>query len=69
MKITSLEKMEAIVASNRSLSWHGWDVVELIKAPGAWSKPNAAFVKGAWYYRNVFPIGHDGWSIPSKYTR
>jgi hypothetical protein len=69
MKITSLEKMEAIVASNKSLSWDGWDVVELVRSPVAWSKPNAAFIKGFWYYRNVFAVNHDGWSIPTKYVR
>lgn len=69
MKITSLEKMENIVSKNKTLSWEGWNVVELIKAPTAWTSPKAAFVKGSWYYKNVFRLDEDGWSIPNKYTR
>ena len=37
MIINSLEKMETIVENNKSLSWDGWNVVELIKSPGALS--------------------------------
>jgi hypothetical protein len=69
MLINSLEKMEAIVSSNRSLSWDGWDVVELVRSPSAWFKPNGAFVKGSWHFKNVFPAGRDGWRIPKKYMR
>lgn len=61
--------MEKIVSKNKSLSWEGWNVVELIRSPAAWLKPNAAFIKGSWYYKNVFTVGPDGWSIPSKYMR
>lgn len=67
MKVTSLEKMETIVSRNRSLSWDGWNVVELIKNPGAMFKSNAARINGVWYIKNIFTINHDGWSIPNKY--
>lgn len=69
MIISSLEQMESIVQSNDSLSWDGWDVVELKKMPTAWMKPKGAFVNNSWYLKNTFPIKHDGWSIPSKYLR
>lgn len=69
MKITSLEKMESIVDTNKTLSWEGWNVIELIRSNNAWSNPNAAFVKGNWYYKNVFMLTEDGWSIPNKYAR
>jgi hypothetical protein len=69
MKISSLEKMETIVSKNRALSWEGWNVVELIKLPTAWSKRNGAFVNGSWFIKTTFPVSEDGWSIPNKYVR
>lgn len=69
MIINSLEKMETIVSINSALSWDGWNVVELIKSPSAWSKPSGAFVKGSWFYKNIFAVANDGWSIPNKYVR
>lgn len=65
--ITSLDKMESIVSNNNSLSWDGWDVVELKRSPSAWMKASGVFVNDAWYIKNVFPITQDGWSIPNKY--
>jgi hypothetical protein len=69
MIINSLEKMEAIVSSNRSLSWEGWDVVELVRHPGALFKPNGVFYKGSWHFKNRFSVDRDGWRIPKKYVR
>jgi hypothetical protein len=67
-QIKSLEKMEKIVSKNKSLSWDGWNVVELIKNPGAMFKVNAARVNEAWYIKNIFVVNQDGWRIPSKYS-
>jgi hypothetical protein len=67
-QVKSLEKMELIVSNSKSLSWDGWNVVELIKNPGAMFKPNAARVNGAWYIKNIFVVDQDGWRIPSKYS-
>lgn len=67
-QVKSLEKMEVIVSKNRSLSWDGWNVVELIRNPGAMFKPNGARVNGVWFIKNIFAVGHDGWSIPTKYA-
>jgi len=67
-QIKSLEKMEKIVSKNKSLSWDGWNVVELIKNPGAMFKVNAARINEAWYIKNIFVVDQDGWRIPSKYA-
>ena len=67
-QIKSLEKMEKIVSKSKSLSWDGWNVVELIKNPGAMFKPNAARINGVWYIKNIFIVDQDGWRIPSKYA-
>jgi hypothetical protein len=69
MLINSLEKMEEIVSNNRSLSWDGWNVVELVKYPTAMFKTNGAYVNGSWYIKKIFSINRDGWSIPNKYVR
>lgn len=68
MLVTSLESMEQIVSKNRSLSWDGWNVVELIKNPGAMFKPNGARIGGVWFIKNTFIVDRDGWSIPSRYV-
>lgn len=69
MDIKSLEKMESIVNSNRSLSWEGWDVIELIKYPNAMFKKNGCFKDGKWFLKNVFTVSENGWRIPKKYLR
>jgi len=69
MLIKSLEEMEAIVENNDSLSWDGWTVVELVKSPMAWTKPNAKFVKHEWHTANRFDVGESGWSIPAKLVK
>jgi hypothetical protein len=68
MLITSLEKMEVIVSNNKSLSWDGWNVVELIKNPSAVYKPNGVIINGVWYIKNIFNAEHDGWRVPNNYT-
>ncbi len=69
MKITSLEKMEEIVRSNRALHWDGWNVVSTFPNPGAWSKPDGVFIKNKWYTKRVFRITEVGWEIPNKLVR
>jgi len=68
MLVTSLEKMESIVSNNKSLSWDGWNVVELIKTPAAVYKTNGVRIKGVWYIKNIFSVDSDGWRVPNKYT-
>ena len=67
-QVKDLEKMEIIVSRNKSLSWDGWNVVELIRNPGASLKANGVKVNGVWFIKNIFIIDRDGWSIPNKYT-
>jgi len=69
MLINSLDTMEKIVENNDSLSWDGWTVVELIKSPLAWMKPNAKYIKGEWFIANRFNILSDGWNIPTKLVK
>jgi hypothetical protein len=67
--VSSLEKMEQIVDSNRSLSWDGWDVVELIPSRSAFFKTNGIQKDGRWYIKNTYTVDRDGWRIPIKYVR
>lgn len=69
MLIKSLEKMEAIVEDNDSLSWDGWTVLEATKSVMAWMKPNAAFIKGEWHLVNRFDANENGWDIPAKLVK
>jgi hypothetical protein len=68
MLITSLEKMEVIVSKNKSLSWDGWNVVELVKNPSAAYKNNGVRINKVWYIKNIFTIEHDGWKVPNRYA-
>ena len=69
MLVNNLETMEAIVKNNKSLSWDGWNVVELIKSKSGMFKPEGAYVNGSWYIKNTFSANRDGWRIPNKYAR
>jgi hypothetical protein len=69
MLIKSLEKMEAIVENNDSLSWNGWDVLQFTKSPSAWMKPEGVFKDGNWFIQKRFPISESGWEIPQKLVR
>ena len=67
MIIDDLKQMEKIVASNRSLSWVGWDVVERYKSDMAKTSTNGVRVNGTWYTQRVFKVDRRGWDIPNKY--
>lgn len=69
MIINNLEQMEKIVAKNKSLSWDGWNVVELIKSSSAMYKPEGIFSKGSWYIKKTFDLNREGWKVPNKYVR
>lgn len=69
MLINNLDTMEKIVKSNQSLSWEGWNVVELKKSPTAMYKQNGAYINGSWYFKTVYSVNRDGWRIPNKYVR
>lgn len=67
MIINDLNKMEKIVASNKSLSWIGWDVVERYKTDMAKTAINGVRVKDVWYTQRIFKVDRNGWNIPNKY--
>ena len=68
MIITSLEKMEEIVAKNKALSWDGWTVVESKPNSTGWTKVNGAFIDGQWYVQNRIDATETGWKISDKYA-
>ena len=67
MIINKLEKMEKIIASNKSLAWVGWDVAERKKTEAGRTAVNGVRVKGQWYTQRVFKLNRNGWDIPNKY--
>lgn len=69
MLITSYDYAHSIVEKNNSLSWDGWDIVELKQSPAAQYKPNGKMINGVWHYANTFPVTEKGWEVPNKYAR
>jgi hypothetical protein len=68
MLITSLDQMEKIVSSNKSLKWDGWTVINYTYTPTAWTKTNGAFLDGKWYTANRYEPTESGWDIPAKFV-
>jgi hypothetical protein len=69
MLINSLEEMETIVESNKSLSWDGWTVLERTKSPTAWSDKTGVFINKVWYIQKRYDLMENGWEVPSKFVR
>jgi hypothetical protein len=69
MNIKSLERMEAIVSSNKSLYWDGWTVINRWPAESARTSKDGVFIKGKWYLQKIFPVNKTGWDIPDKFVR
>jgi hypothetical protein len=69
MLINSLEKMEEIVKTNKTLAWIGWDVVENTFDPGARFKVEGVRINNKWYTQKRFALSTDGWEIPNKFVR
>lgn len=67
--ISSLEQMEAIVAKNGSLSWDGWNVVEMLKSDRALTSKYGAIKNGVWHLKKIFVVSRNGWEIPDKYVK
>lgn len=69
MNIKSLDQMEEIVESNKTLSWDGWTVIEnRVNENGVMSK-DGAFVDGKWIVQKRFVPNENGWDIPKKFMR
>jgi hypothetical protein len=69
MLINSLEKMEEIVKTNKTLAWVGWDVVENTFDPAGRFKPEGVRINNKWYTQKTFALSTDGWEIPNKFVR
>lgn len=69
MLVKDLDQMENIVAQNQSLSWDGWNIVELTKSSKAIFSNSGVFVNGSWFIKKVFVPDREGWRIPVKYAR
>jgi len=69
MMISSLEKMEEIVAKNRSLHWDGWTVIHSFQSHKARTSKFGAYRKGRWYIQKRFVPGKNGWNIPDNIVR
>lgn len=67
MIVNTLEAMEKIVSSNRSLDWVGWNVAERKKTDMGRTAVNGVRVNGQWYTQKVFTLEHNGWDIPNRY--
>ena len=66
MQIKSLEKMESIVAKNKSLSWDGWTVISSYQSDKGRTSKFGAFVNGKWHIQTRFTPSTNGWDIPDK---
>ena len=67
MVVTSLDKMEKIVARNNNLSWIGWDIADRKRSDGARTAVNGVRVNGVWYLQRIYKVTRNGWDIPNKY--
>lgn len=66
MLVSSLEKMEKIVASHKELVWDGWDVVRYSESHNAQYSISGAFHNGTWMKKKVFPLTEQGWHLPNN---
>ena len=66
MYIQSLEKMEQVVNSNKSLFWSGWDVVNAYPSDKARTSKYGKFINGRWHMTKIFKPGPNGWDIPDR---
>ena len=67
MIVNTLEAMEKIVLSNRSLDCVGWNVAERKKTDMGRTAVNGVRVNGQWYTQKVFTLERNGWDIPNRY--
>jgi hypothetical protein len=66
MLIKSLEQMEAIVKSNKDLSWDGWDVISLKPIDSGLMSKDSVQIDGKWFNKTRFSVKENGWEIPNK---
>ena len=66
MLVKSLEQMEAIVKSNKDLSWDGWDVISLKPSKSGMMSKDGVQINGSWFSKTRFALTENGWEIPNK---
>jgi len=66
MKIESLEKMEKIVAKNKSLDWDGWTVVHRYPSDKGRTSKFGALINNKWHMTRRFVPTRSGWELPDK---
>ena len=68
MIIKELERMEEIVATNKTLTWDGWTVVNSYASEKGRTSKNGALVGSKWHLQQRFVPGTNGWDIPQKFA-
>lgn len=68
MQIKSLEQMEKIVSSNKSLLWDGWTVVNFYPSEKGRTSQHGAFIDNKWHLQRRFVPSKSGWDIPDKFV-
>ena len=60
--------MEKIVASNKSLTWDGWTVVNRYPSEKGRTSKNGVLVDSKWHLESRYSPERSGWNIPSKFV-
>lgn len=68
MQITSLDKMEEIVNSNKDLYWDGWTVVNRYRSKKASTSKNGVYSNQTWFIDKRFEPNRNGWDIPERFV-
>jgi len=68
MIIKELSHMEKIVASNKSLTWDGWTVVNRYPSEKGRTSKNGVLVDSKWHLESRYSPERSGWNIPSKFV-
>ena len=63
-----MNEMDEIVKANKSLSWDGWNVVQMVQDDYAefLSVGTLDKLTMQWYRKIVFPCTENGWDIPES---
>lgn len=68
MIVKTVEQMEKIVASNKSLMWDGWTVVNSVPSEKGRSSSTGALVNSKWHVQTRYEPNRMGWDIPNKFV-
>lgn len=68
MIIKELERMEEIVASNKTLAWDGWTVVNQYPSEKGRTSKHGVFINSKWHLQQRYVPGSNGWDIPQKFA-